>query len=239
MSDFDVGVFVINLDRRPDRLERILTWLNRVELEAVRIQAIDGQNASLGILSRLRPSEIACWESHQKAYALFLESDFPYALILEDDAVINPRFKGNLPQTIDRLKELMSKEKIDVLQIGHISKYYGLVRFRTLLNFLVERALGSRPRMHTINGRKRIVWSDQFRYGGHAYMVSRTGAAYLQDVNKPVIFPADIFLALLAKAETWRKPNKFSIWVTNFSFLEQESRLRSFAAGDSDIRSTH
>lgn len=82
-------VFVINLDRRPDRLATISDNLDRIGVSFTRVSAIDAasllpprkrQHMSLGAQ--------ACKLSHCKALAAFLETGSPAALILEDDAEI-------------------------------------------------------------------------------------------------------------------------------------------------------
>ena len=90
-------VFVINLDRRPDRWEAMSAQLDRLGIEARRIPAVDARllaaqeewerdtngnppewNVDLGA--------VACAYSHRKALRAFLDTGERAALILEDDA---------------------------------------------------------------------------------------------------------------------------------------------------------
>lgn len=81
-------IYVINLDRRPDRLAAITADLDRLGLAFERIKAIDGRELQddLGPEPLLNLAEKACVLSHAKALRRLLESDHPAALILEDDA---------------------------------------------------------------------------------------------------------------------------------------------------------
>jgi glycosyl transferase family 25 len=92
-------IFLINLDRRPDRLAHMCAQLNHHKLSFVRIAAIDGAAyppAAPG--QRLRNSEIACHRSHRVCWKELADSGEPYALILEDDLVLSARFGELLRQ---------------------------------------------------------------------------------------------------------------------------------------------
>ena len=93
-------LYVINLDRSPDRWQRISQHLDSLGLHAQRISAVDARQLSPVEFSKhyneplnkstffigLRPAEIGCFLSHRKALHRFIDhSDKPYAIILEDD----------------------------------------------------------------------------------------------------------------------------------------------------------
>ena len=95
-------IFVINLDRRPDRLARISADLAGLGLAWTRVPAIDAQDppaqgqrhrAILDHWSQIRvldPGSIACAMSHRLAMRTFLtETDADAALFLEDDAELS------------------------------------------------------------------------------------------------------------------------------------------------------
>ncbi len=89
-------VYVINLDRRPDRWQAISENLDRIGVTAQRIPAVDAQELAErqeqeiahgnGPLFAINLGAAACIQGHRKAMAALLESDRPAALILEDDA---------------------------------------------------------------------------------------------------------------------------------------------------------
>lgn len=99
----NIPIFVINLHRRPDRLERIVGDLERLGLKATRVPAVDARTVSDAELATRvdRGREIwkmgrgaeACVLSHCRALEMFLYTHAPTALILEDDA----RLAADLP----------------------------------------------------------------------------------------------------------------------------------------------
>jgi glycosyl transferase family 25 len=104
--------WVINLDRAPDRLERISGQLQRLGLPYTRLPAVDaraltpGQRASLdepGYRRRhgMTPlgGELGCYLSHVEAMRRFLASEAEFALILEDDVLLH----DSLPEVLHGL----------------------------------------------------------------------------------------------------------------------------------------
>jgi glycosyl transferase family 25 len=91
-------IFLINLDRRPDRLAHMGAQLNHHNLSYVRIAAIDGAAYPDAAPGQLQNSQIACTRSHRLCWKQLAESGEPYALILEDDLVLSARFGEFLRQ---------------------------------------------------------------------------------------------------------------------------------------------
>src|SRR5690606_26194230 len=87
--------YIINLDRAPERMERMINILNSFSVDFVRCAAIDGQSFThemIDIYSSRRMQgkpltlgEIACSESHLSAYRQILASGDEYAVVMEDD----------------------------------------------------------------------------------------------------------------------------------------------------------
>ena len=123
-------IFVINLNRRPDRLKEITTGLNDLNLTFERIIAIDADQtniwphvstikAHLFKFGALLPGSVACFLSHQVFWRIMVERNIAQAMVLEDDAVaqnfdpeilsINLRDYG-LDQL--RLEEVRNKPKL-------------------------------------------------------------------------------------------------------------------------------
>ena len=95
--------WVINLDRAPDRLERISMQLQRLGLPFTRLPAVDAraltadQRAALDEAGYRRkhgmaplPGELGCYLSHLEALRLFLAGQAEFTLILEDDVLLTP-----------------------------------------------------------------------------------------------------------------------------------------------------
>ena len=91
-----VPIFVVNLDRRPDRLESITENLDRLGLKAERVPAIDANEVTVDELRTRVNLDSQLWTmgrgsesnilSHCRAIEMFLSASSPAALILEDDA---------------------------------------------------------------------------------------------------------------------------------------------------------
>ena len=90
-------IFVINLDRRPDRLQTISQTLGALGLKWQRIVAIDGRDPQLDAqvdwkklhtysqYLPIRRGPIGCYLSHRKVWQKIVEENLQQALILEDD----------------------------------------------------------------------------------------------------------------------------------------------------------
>jgi glycosyl transferase family 25 len=83
-------VFVINLDRHPERLAHMRGQLRGIAFE--RISAVDGTK-SPPAQKGLTRFELACLASHQDAWRQFLDGSQGYACFLEDDLHIRPDFE--------------------------------------------------------------------------------------------------------------------------------------------------
>jgi glycosyl transferase, family 25 len=82
-------VYLINLDRHPDRLAHMRNQLDTIAFE--RIAAIDGSSQP-PTAKGLTRFELACLESHKVAWRRFLAGPEAYACFLEDDLHIWPGF---------------------------------------------------------------------------------------------------------------------------------------------------
>src|SRR5438045_3951749 len=80
----------INLDRRPERLERISAQFDRHRIGSVlRIPAVDGRNLSVPPDWMGPPEAYGCLQSHLNAVRLARSEHWPCVLILEDDVVFD------------------------------------------------------------------------------------------------------------------------------------------------------
>lgn len=94
---------VINLDRRPDRLAHVRAMAADRGFDFIRIAAVDGTDPLFAARAaatpksritkkRIGPYEIACFESHRKAWRALLDSRAAYGLVLEDDLIVTEDF---------------------------------------------------------------------------------------------------------------------------------------------------
>lgn len=189
-----VGIFVINLERRPDRLALISKHLdNPVVVKAVDGYGLEGEQSQASSLI-VPPGVAGCWESHVCAYNSFLESSLKLALILEDDAdlaVLSSR-EGGLRYFIDAWTNTMLENELNFLQVGFITDKSVRYRAKLWLYNLLRRRLQNRLPDFVLGN---------LRFGSHAYLVDRKAAEILKHLNLPVAFPADVFLMRFSEAQ--------------------------------------
>lgn len=129
--------YVINLDRRPDRLAFFRDQAAERGFDFTRIVAVDGTDPALiaraatlpaGFTGYRRgPYQLACFESHRKAWRAILESGAPLGLVMEDDVILTPDFSRFLaddwvPADADlvRLETYMTPARFDRAAAGQV-----------------------------------------------------------------------------------------------------------------------
>lgn len=106
--------WVINLDRAPERLQRITAQLERLGLPWTRLSAVDAraftpqQQAQLDKPTYRRrhgmepvPGELGCYLSHVEVMRRFLAGDAAFALVLEDDVLLHDSLPAVLRGLMD------------------------------------------------------------------------------------------------------------------------------------------
>ena len=204
-----IGIFLINLDDRNDRLDSSTKQLNKVGLEFTRVSALPSKDVEESIF--LTDSVLACWKSHLKTYSILVESDLEYALILEDDFLLkNPKKFSKfltsleterydllqigfiLPGIFNRLRWIFEElEKVIFYSIGSVSRIIGL------------RSLSQRLRIAEANSASLRYTQSSFLPGTHAYLINRKMAAALTSLDSPQ-FSADEFFIALSKMRSFR-----------------------------------
>lgn len=177
-----IPVFVINLDRSPDRYARVAESAARNGIEIERVAGIDGATLDLGSLpgvdtrtfSRVNgrpmlPGEAGCYLSHMKAIRAFLENGAETALICEDDVDFTD-------ETMPFLRDLAQFDGWDIVKLFSF-RARGFCRHgRTEQGFAIGRCLAG------------PVGSSA------AYAISRDGAARFLTSLDPMIVPYDVAL---------------------------------------------
>ncbi|XP_041912602.1 procollagen galactosyltransferase 2 [Alosa sapidissima] len=115
-------IFLINLKRRLDRRQRMLSTLSVLGLEATLIDAVDGkalntsQLQALGIEMLpgykdpysgrvLTRGEIGCFLSHHATWIQMQERGLQKILVLEDDVRFQPKFKRRIQDIMDDIEK--------------------------------------------------------------------------------------------------------------------------------------
>ena len=115
-----IPVFMINLGRRPDRLERMTEHLAERGIDWRRTEAVDAAAAPMELVDRvaaesgplgaLRLGDRACTCSHRAAWGDFIGTGARFGMILEDDAYLSADASeiladdGWLPEGVDVVK---------------------------------------------------------------------------------------------------------------------------------------
>ena len=123
LNILDIPAFIINLDRRPDRIRAANLELSKIGLKTRRISAIDAKDPNfIDFYKKINTSkrkihEIACALSHIETLKTFLSTNSQYALIFEDDI--------HFPKetTIDTINKAFNNSKgMKLLLLGHCSE---------------------------------------------------------------------------------------------------------------------
>lgn len=171
--------FVINLDRSPQRLERMKLLLSGLGLDFIRMPAVDGlalaADAEIpkdkGLFYRLGPGETGCFLSHIKCWEAVAAGQAEYTLIFEDDVHFG-----------EEAGELLRG-------LSWVPKDADLVKLETTL----VRTLTDRSKANVVAGRsvRRLQGAHP---GTGAYIISRQGARKLLDRSKGFADPVDQFM---------------------------------------------
>jgi len=102
-------IIVISLKRALERREKIVNQLKSLNIEAIIMDAVDGQELSKDQLDRkiclpggwrfgekFMPGEIGCIMSHINALKMARMRDWPYVIVLEDDITIAQDFEKRI-----------------------------------------------------------------------------------------------------------------------------------------------
>lgn len=102
------AVFVINLDRSPDRLQEIDKRLKKLGIRYERIQAVDGAKLTPEELTKVTTknckrfctrSAIGCAMSHIKVWKEVTKRNLKSVMVLEDDAIFGTDFERRFMQS--------------------------------------------------------------------------------------------------------------------------------------------
>jgi glycosyl transferase family 25 len=154
--DTHIPLYVINLEKRPDRLRQFATRNRKVRWQ--RIDAVDGRNVDLGgVRTKLTKGEVGCFLSHIKALDVIARGQDDFAIVLEDDASIT------FPESFPIIERLLAEALAVMPGFGAIALGYNAFPGKT------------KRITNTLYASDRS--SDM--YGAQAILYSRRGAAAL------------------------------------------------------------
>jgi glycosyl transferase, family 25 len=171
------AIYVINLNRSPDRWTRVESQARSLGLPVTRVPATDG-TAGVDLETfvdrdtfhrrhhaLLRSAEVGCYASHLRVIDMFLDSPAPRALILEDDADLT----ADLPNALDDLTRWVDRWDIVKLNWRHAAG--GITRAASPCGRLISLSLRTS--------------------GSSAYALNRHAAQTLSTRLRPMTLPYD------------------------------------------------
>ena len=185
-------VYVINLDRAPERWAEARRQLEGRRRPFERVPAVDGAAFTCAELDAVRgrkpalfrwlrdlsPAEVGCYLSHRRLWQRIAAADAPGAVVLEDDFVLDADWDDVLDALAARSAAASMAAPVLVrLQLP------GSVRFRRWA------ALGRDA--GPLTGRRRLVRPCFVQWECMAYYVSRAGAARLAERSGNIHRPVD------------------------------------------------
>ena len=157
-------IYVINLDRSPERMALMTQRLDGLSFE--RFPAIDSREIDYaGPLSR---GEAACAMSHRALWQRLLENDEPCICILEDDIEISPDFP-DLVQNTNWLPARFDTIKLETTAIPTLLQQSDVIHF----------------------GERRLKRIRSAHWGSGAYIINRDGARRMLAASDGLDMPVD------------------------------------------------
>ena len=210
-------VFVINLDKSTERLERLKSEFERIGLDFERIPAVDGRKLSDNqILKHYSPEfnrknyfvplskpEIGLYMSHLRACEKIISEKLDFGIILEDDIVLKDGFQV-IPQVLGSLnkkwnyvkliapgKEKKIKERVQITAeipiVLNIESYS-----KNACSANVEKMRASRCVSAPVQF-ELVTWSKP-PIGTAAYAITREGAKEFLSKRSTFFRPIDVDL---------------------------------------------
>ena len=110
MSSQKAVTYLINLERCPERLDKMKKSLASLNIEFERIEAVDSKKLSQSDYNickapnreypyKLWDGELACFLSHKRCWTKLVNSPYDWALIFEDHCVLSPKSKNYFNST--------------------------------------------------------------------------------------------------------------------------------------------
>nr|KAG5699847.1 hypothetical protein BaRGS_034621 [Batillaria attramentaria] len=170
-------VYLINLERRPERRERMMNAFDILGIDVQYVPAVDGKKLTPEYLEEkesMTMGEIGCFLSHYYIWEDMVENNYGRVLLFEDDIRFEPYFRKKLGYLMSDLDRLFPDWDL---------VYLGRKRLRKNDERLVE-------------GSERLAW-PHYSYWTLSYMLSNAGARKLL-AQKPLskMVPVDEYLPM-------------------------------------------
>ncbi len=202
-----MNLYVINLDRVPERWEKMVCHFHAVGLAPIRFSAVDAWDRKAldrshyaphrGDRWELNDSLIACFESHRKVWQLVVDLELPCAAIFEDDVVLSEE----MPAVLEALHQ--RAVDFDVVKLDTVRSISRLGPPAKLGDFDLRRIWINAP-------------------SAAAYVVSQSGARRLLDWSVEFCDHTDDFI--FWQRPEWMVLQLFPAVAMQMAFLSEDER---------------
>jgi GR25 family glycosyltransferase involved in LPS biosynthesis len=202
-------IFYINLDSREDKNLAAISQLKSTIFPFQRIRAIEySEICEVKIPYKYFRLVSAVKKSHIKACHDFLDSNFDFALILEDDFKLP---QPNFNVEIEKVCRLMKKKKLDFLQLGHLT-YIESSPKNSIIDYYTRHLFENGFRFVTfLRHPFTPIVENHIRWGAQAYLINRkAGESLISLIDPDSEAPIDKELRRLSDM---RKEEEFSFTV--------------------------
>ncbi len=191
-----MNVYVINLERNPDRLDFISKRLESLGIDFQRVDAVDGYALSDNFIEEFRQNskrptgwkegQIGCFLSHRKAWQQIVDGKEEYGIVFEDDLHI-----------ADSLKSVISN-------LNWIPEDADVVRLENTINWVKLKKVG------TVDNRDvSLVKNDSWCAG--AYIIPKATAVFLLAQDPKIWLPADTYIFAKSLSEVARNLHIYQV----------------------------
>lgn len=216
-------IYLINLERRPDRKRRMDLCFDLLGIEAEWVKAVDGKQMTPEFVEKhgikmlptfqepynkraLKYGEIGCFMSHYNIWLDIIKNGYKEAIIFEDDIRFEPLFNDKLQLVRQELKDLSLDW--DLLYLGRKILFNSHEDFVKNSKFIVE---------------------PDYTYWTLSYMITLEGAKKLVD-EEPLskMVPVDEYLPIMYGRH----------WNSSWSY-HYKNRIKAFSAEPRLVHPTH
>eukprot|EP00455_Lapot_gusevi_P025366 TRINITY_DN2665_c0_g1_i3.p1 TRINITY_DN2665_c0_g1~~TRINITY_DN2665_c0_g1_i3.p1 ORF type:complete len:352 (+),score=61.33 TRINITY_DN2665_c0_g1_i3:52-1107(+) len=251
-------VYIINLNASSLRYTRIEAHLRSKNIQFQRLQATNGLTANLS--HRIHPfcrhfclpTTMGCFDSHYRVWQDFMHSNYSFAVVLEDDAVVHPDFVARIHALMAEAEAAETDSRVvwtnlmcmagylcDVTREGHLRR---AVVTPTTTGYLLSRSSAAKlvarfPITYTHLDVQMTGWS----WGQNAKLYSSSEMLVRQDGSHSTISPLMTYPPLLSQFYSYFVPMPV-YWETAVISILQSLHLNGpfltyfFALGFASLR---
>lgn len=118
-----IDIYVLNLKKRKDRLEKI-----QQEFKSYNLKIIEAEENVIGW--------IGCFKSHLKCIIIAKELELDYIIVIEDDCIKKDSFDTNIVKILNWLEKNMDKWNIYLGGVTSVWDYNNLFKINKDLNLI-------------------------------------------------------------------------------------------------------